>query len=103
MYLYGTSTCIRIHVLVQYTIVNTFMGTTDTGEWNGCSKTSGEHSQGEIHKQKFWDKYLGAVQKCAGCKNLLSLCLSGPSRWRPPQVAPVARQGGGARLAARTA
>ena len=24
----------------------------------------------------------------------LSLCLSGPSRWRPPQVAPVARQGG---------
>ena len=33
----------------------------------------------------------------------LSLCLSGPSRWRPPQVAPVARQGGGARLAARAA
>ena len=31
----------------------------------------------------------------------LSLCLSGPSRWRPPQVAPVARQGGGAPLAAR--
>ena len=33
----------------------------------------------------------------------LSLCLGGPSRWRPPQVAPVARQGGGARLAARAA
>ena len=33
----------------------------------------------------------------------LSLCLNGPSRWRPPQVAPVARQGGGARAAARAA
>ena len=33
-----------------------------------------------------------------GRSGTLSLCLSGPSRWRPPQVAPVARQGGGARL-----
>ena len=38
-----------------------------------------------------------------GCPGALHLCLSGPSRWRPPQVAPVARQGGGARLAARAA
>ena len=49
--------------------VNTFMGISFR-EWNGCSKVGGDHSHNEAHKQKCWDRYLGVVQKCSGCKNL---------------------------------